>query len=148
MWYSRGEKALLEADVTGDGHATQQRKGEGDDAEGDGQADTHQGVVARPELRDGGAGRREPDEREDGRPVRDAGGHHGGGQQGDGRFQQDHLGQHADRGSAHRSRVNGRLRSTSPPPTATARLQPATISVRATAAYTIFSSVAARPSRI
>src|SRR5215468_4469018 len=47
-----------------------------------------------------------------------------------------------------RSRVNGRLRSTSPPPTATARLQPATMRVSATAAYTIFSTVAARPSRI
>src|SRR6516165_532347 len=50
-----GEKVLLEADVTRGGHATQQRKGQGDDAEGDGQADTHQRVVVRPELRDGGA---------------------------------------------------------------------------------------------
>src|SRR5262249_19891847 len=64
-------EALLEADVTGGSHPTQQRKGQGNDAEGDGQADTHQGVVDRPELRDGGAGRCEPDEREDGRPVCD-----------------------------------------------------------------------------
>src|SRR5487761_1290787 len=47
-----------------------------------------------------------------------------------------------------RSNVNGRLRSTRPPPTATARLQPATTSVSATAKYTIFSAVAARAVRI
>src|SRR5260221_13329377 len=47
-----------------------------------------------------------------------------------------------------RSRVNGRFLSTSPPPTATARLHPATIRVSAPAAYTIFSNVAARASRI
>ena len=43
-----------------------------------------------------------------------------------------------------RSRVNGRFLSTRPPPTETARLHPATISVSATAAYRIFSNVAAR----
>src|ERR1700749_3137371 len=41
-------------------------------------------------------------------------------------------------------RVNGRFLSTRPPPAETARLHPATISVSATAAYRIFSNVAAR----
>jgi hypothetical protein len=47
-----------------------------------------------------------------------------------------------------RSRVNGRFRSTRPPPTVTARLHPATINVSATAAYMIRSNAVARAIRI
>jgi pimeloyl-ACP methyl ester carboxylesterase len=91
---------LLEAHVPGQGHPAQQRQRHRDHPEGDGQPGPHQGVVVVPELRDRGPSGREPDERKHRRPVGDARGQHGGGDQRDRRLQEHHPGEHADPGAA------------------------------------------------
>src|ERR1700678_1555721 len=91
---------LLEAHVPGQGHPAQQRQRHRDHPERDDQPGLHQGVVVVPELRDRGAGRREPDERQHPPPVGDARGQHGGGDQRDRRLQEHHPGEHADPGPA------------------------------------------------
>jgi pimeloyl-ACP methyl ester carboxylesterase len=82
---------LLEADVPRQGHPAQQRQRHRDHPEGDEQPGAHQIEVGVPELRDRGAGGRQPDERQDRRTVGDAGREQRGRDERDRRLEQHHA---------------------------------------------------------
>ncbi len=138
---------LFEADCRGCRHPAEQWQRQRDDPEGDHEADAHDRVVVPAEPRDRVADRREPQERQEGRPVGDVGATTVAATSGTAASNRTTRDSTLTGVPLTRSRVNGRFLSTRPP-AETARLQPATISVSATAAYRIFSNVVARASRI